>query len=66
MEKRRQYGVQAEQTFPLPASVAPEEMTELLRVLREITGSTRIELDSHSRSITHARLARTHRLGAAR
>ena len=37
-EKRRQYGVQAEQTFVLPSSVAPEEMTELLRVLREITG----------------------------
>jgi Flp pilus assembly secretin CpaC len=51
-EKRRQYGVQAEQTFLLPASVAPEEMTELLRVLREITGATHIEMDTHSRSIT--------------
>jgi Flp pilus assembly secretin CpaC len=51
-EKRRQYAVQAEQTFPLAAAVAPDEMTELLRVLREITGSTHIELDSHSRAIT--------------
>lgn len=51
-EKRRQYGLQAEQTFLLPSSVAPEEMTELLRVLREITGSTHIELDSHNRTIT--------------
>jgi Flp pilus assembly secretin CpaC len=51
-EKRRQYGVQAEQTFLLPASVAPEEMTELLRILREITGATHIEMDTHSRSIT--------------
>ena len=51
-EKRRQYAMEAEQTFPLTASVAPEEMTELLRVLREITGSTHIELDSHSRTIT--------------
>jgi type II secretory pathway component GspD/PulD (secretin) len=51
-EKRKQYGLQAEQTFLLPASVAPEEMTELLRVLREITGATHIELDAHSRSIT--------------
>jgi hypothetical protein len=51
-EKRRQYGVQAEQTFLLPASVAPEELTELLRVLREITGATHIELDTRSRSIT--------------
>jgi len=51
-EKRRQFAVQAEQSFPLSASVAPEEMTELLRVMREITASTHIELDSHSRSIT--------------
>ena len=51
-EKHRQYGLQAEQTFLLSSSVAPEEMTELLRVLREITGSTRIELDSKSRTIT--------------
>src|SRR5258707_2046439 len=51
-EKRRQYGLQAERSFLLPASVAPEEMTELLRVLREITGSARIELDSHNRTIT--------------
>jgi Flp pilus assembly secretin CpaC len=51
-EKRRQFGLQAQQTFLLPASVAPEEMTELLRVLREITGATHIELDARSRSIT--------------
>ncbi|HUE43226.1 MAG TPA: FG-GAP-like repeat-containing protein [Candidatus Sulfotelmatobacter sp.] len=51
-EKRRQFAVQAEQTFPLSASVAPEEMTELLRVLREITASTRVELDTNSHSIT--------------
>ena len=52
IEKRRQYGLQAEQTFALPSSVAPEEMTELLRVLREITGSAHIELNARSRSIT--------------
>ncbi|HEX4380476.1 MAG TPA: FG-GAP-like repeat-containing protein, partial [Candidatus Acidoferrum sp.] len=51
-EKRKQFAVQAVQTFPLSASVAPDEMTELLRVLREITASTRIELDTGSRSIT--------------
>jgi type II secretory pathway component GspD/PulD (secretin) len=51
-EKRKQFAVQAVQTFPLSAAVAPDEMTELLRVLREITGSTRIELDTGSRSIT--------------
>jgi Flp pilus assembly secretin CpaC len=52
IDKRRQYGLQAEQTFPLPAAVAPEEMTELLRVLREITGSAHIDLNARSRSIT--------------
>jgi hypothetical protein len=52
LEKRRQYGLEAEQTFPLPAGVGPEEMTELLRVLREITAATKIELNSGSRSIT--------------
>src|ERR1700761_3182751 len=51
-EKRKQFAVQATQTFPLSAAVAPEEMTELLRVLREITASTRVELDTNSRSIT--------------
>ena len=52
LEKRRQFGLQAEQTFPLPASESPEDMTELLRMLREITGSTRLDLDSRSRTIT--------------
>src|SRR5438874_408810 len=51
-EKRRQYGLQAEQTFPLSAAVAPEEVTEMLRVLRDITGSTRVDLDTRSRTIT--------------
>ena len=52
IEKRRQFGLQAEQTFPLPASESPEDMTELLRMLREITGSTRLDLDASSRTIT--------------
>ena len=51
-EKRRQYAVQAEQSFVLPDSVGTEEMTELVRVLREMTGSTRVELDAQSRAIT--------------
>src|ERR1700730_9694291 len=52
LEKRRQYGLQAEQTFPLPSSASPEEMTELLRMLREITGATRIDLDTSTHTIT--------------
>src|SRR5437899_4266519 len=51
-EKRRQYGLQAEQTFPLSAAVGPEDATELLRVLRDITGATRMDLDTRSRTIT--------------
>jgi Flp pilus assembly secretin CpaC len=51
-EKRRQFGLQAEQTFPLPSSASAEEMTELLRMLREITGATRIDLDTTSHTIT--------------
>src|SRR6202171_6299985 len=52
LEKRRQFGLQAEQTFPLPSSPSPEEMTELVRMLREITGAARIDLDTRSRTIT--------------
>jgi len=52
VEKRRQYAVQAEQSFLLPASVGTEEMTELVRVLREMTGSTRVELDAQSHAVT--------------
>src|ERR1051326_3135895 len=52
LEKRRQFGLQAEQSIPLPASASAEEMTELLRLLRDITGVTRMELDTHAHSIT--------------
>ena len=51
-EKRRQYGVQAEQSFVLPASVSNEEMTELVRVLREMTGATRVQLDAQSHAVS--------------
>ena len=51
-EKRKEYGPEGQQVFPLPASVAPDEMTELLRVLRDITGATHLELDTRSRTIT--------------
>jgi Bacterial type II and III secretion system protein/FG-GAP-like repeat len=51
-EKRRQYEMEGEQTFPLPASVNTEDMTELQRVLKDITNSTHIELNTGSRSIT--------------
>ena len=51
-EKRRQYGLEAEQTFALSSGVGPEDVTEMLRILRDITGATHISLDSRSRTIT--------------
>lgn len=51
-EKRRLYALQGEQTFPLPAAVGPEDVTEVLRVLRDITAATRIDLDTRSHTIT--------------
>jgi Flp pilus assembly secretin CpaC len=51
-EKRRLFAMVAEQTFPLSAAVGPEDVTEILRVLRDITGTTRIDLDTRSRTIT--------------
>jgi Flp pilus assembly secretin CpaC len=51
-EKRRQYGLEAQQTFPLSSAVGPEDVTEMLRILRDITGVTHIELDTRSRTIT--------------
>jgi Flp pilus assembly secretin CpaC len=51
-EKRREYAMQAEQTFPIAAAVGPEDVTEMLRILRDITGGTRIDLDTRSRTIT--------------
>jgi len=51
-EKRRQYGLEAEQTFPLAAAVSPEDATEILRVLRDVAGATHIALDTRSRAIS--------------
>ena len=51
-EKRKLYVIESRQTFPLSSIISTEDMTELLRVLRDLTGSTHIELDSRSRTIT--------------
>jgi len=52
LEKRRQYAAEAEQTFALPDSVGTEEMTELVRVLREMTGATHVQLESQSHALS--------------
>ena len=51
-QKRREYAEQVVRTVRLPASETPEQMTETLRVVRDITGITRSNLDTLARTIT--------------
>ena len=51
-EKRRQYDLEAKQTFPLSSAISSEDATEVLRIVRDITASTHIDLDSNAHSIT--------------
>jgi len=51
-EKRKAFEPEIEETFQLPVSVEATEMTELFRVLRELTGSQHLQQSSESRSIT--------------
>jgi len=52
IEKRRQYGIEVEETFVLSAGVDSQDLTEMLRALREITRANHIELDLKSKSVT--------------
>jgi len=52
LEKRKQYEEEVEQTFPVDSAVAPEDLTEMMRVIREITNVTRINMDTKTRSLT--------------
>jgi len=52
LEKRREYAEEVEQTFPVDSAVAPEDLTEMLRVIREISNITRINMDTKTRSLT--------------
>ena len=52
IEKRKQYGVEVEETFVLGAGVDSQDLTEMLRALREITSANHIELDLKSKSVT--------------
>ena len=51
-QKRRDYDASVIRTIVLPASSTPEDATEILRVVRDVTGITRTQLDSRSRTIT--------------
>jgi type II secretory pathway component GspD/PulD (secretin) len=50
--KRKQFEPLAIRTFILPASLTDEDMTNTLRVVREIVGITRTSLDVASRELT--------------
>ena len=51
-QKRRDYQPSVVRSILLPASETPEQMTETLRLVRDITGITRSNLDTSSRTIT--------------
>jgi Bacterial type II and III secretion system protein/FG-GAP-like repeat len=51
-QKRKDYEVSIARTVLLPYSETPEQMTELTRLIREVAGITRTDLDSKSRTIT--------------
>jgi hypothetical protein len=51
-QKRKDYESSVVRTLLLPASETPEQMTEITRLVREITGITRSELDARTRTLT--------------
>ena len=52
MQKRKDYALSVVRTVVLPASETPEQMTEIFRLVREIAGITRADLDTRSGTIT--------------
>ena len=51
-QKRKDHQPSVVRTILLPSSETPEQMTEMLRMVRDITGITRSDLDTASRTIT--------------
>jgi Bacterial type II and III secretion system protein/FG-GAP-like repeat len=51
IEKRKEYAEEVQQTFPVDSTLAPEDLTEMMRVIREITNVTRINMDSKTHSL---------------
>ncbi|HXQ25150.1 MAG TPA: FG-GAP-like repeat-containing protein [Candidatus Acidoferrales bacterium] len=51
-QKRRDYDASVVRSVVLPASETPDQMTEILRLVREIAGITRSDLDTPSRTLT--------------
>ncbi len=51
-QKRKDYDVSIVRTVLLPASETPDQMTEIQRMVREIAGITRADLDTPNRTLT--------------
>jgi Flp pilus assembly secretin CpaC len=51
-QKRKEYERVVEKTFVLPASVTPDDMNEIVRMIRQITGISRTQLDTASHTLT--------------
>jgi Bacterial type II and III secretion system protein/FG-GAP-like repeat len=52
VQKRREYEPLLVRTIRLPASETPEQVTELSRLVRDVTGILRVEQDPANRTIT--------------
>lgn len=51
-QKEREYAVEIEKTLVLPASVTTDDMNETVRMIREMTGISRTQLDTAARTLT--------------
>ncbi|HET6930430.1 MAG TPA: FG-GAP-like repeat-containing protein [Candidatus Acidoferrum sp.] len=51
-EKRRLFDPEIEQSIPLPSSVTPTEVGEVVRAIRELTGITRVSQANSAHAIT--------------
>lgn len=51
-QAHRQYEASVVRTISLPNSTTPDQMTETLRMIREMLGVPRVDLDSASRTLT--------------
>jgi Flp pilus assembly secretin CpaC len=51
-QKERDYAIEVEKEIVLPASITPDEMNEEVRMVREMTGISRTQLNTSARTLT--------------
>ena len=51
-EKRRLFDAEIEESIPLPSSVTPTEVSEVVRAIRELTGIARVSQSNSAHAIT--------------